>query len=121
MRLRNNAQLGAGFFLATDIDLGGRVLADAHKSQPGNHAPGHEGGHLRRQLALDLRGNGPSVNEVVHVESVPANGYFFVFAAGANFDFGAEMTWISLMVSTGVSFQRGSMASWPVTVMCMPL
>ena len=36
VRLGNDAEFGAGFFLATDIDLGGRVFTDTNKREAGN-------------------------------------------------------------------------------------
>ena len=35
VRFGKNAEFGAGFFLAPDIDLGGGIFADAHKSEAG--------------------------------------------------------------------------------------
>ena len=68
MRFGDNAEFGAGLFLAADIHFGRRILAHAHKRQSGNHPARFERRHARGEFALDLRGDGPPVNEIVHNE-----------------------------------------------------
>jgi len=63
VRFGNDAQFRAGLFLAPDIDLGGRVLADAHERESGRNAAPLEFGDPRGELGLDLRGNRASVND----------------------------------------------------------
>ena len=64
VRFGNDAQFGAGFFLAPDIDLRRGILAHAHEREAGNHALPFQFRDAHREFALDLRGDGAAVNEV---------------------------------------------------------
>src|SRR5687768_13062625 len=61
---RANLEAGAGAFLHPDIDLGGGVLADADKSQTGLEAFGLQQSNTISQLAGNLCGDRPTVNQL---------------------------------------------------------
>ena len=65
MRFGKNAEFRAGLFLATDIDFGSRVFANADERETGLHAALLQPGSAVCKFALDLRGNGAAVNYVV--------------------------------------------------------
>ncbi len=65
MRFGNDAQFGAGLFLATDINLGGGVFPHPHKGQPGNDPLRFQLRNPGSQLALNLRRDGAAINEIV--------------------------------------------------------
>ncbi len=75
MRFGKNAKFGAGFFLAPDIDLGGRILADPDKRQTRNYAALLQIRNPLRQFTLDLSGDGPAVNDVVWVRDNKLSGW----------------------------------------------
>ena len=60
----NDAEVGAGFFFASDVNFGGGVFADAHEGEAGSDAAGFEGGNAGGGFRHQLRGNGAAVNEV---------------------------------------------------------
>jgi len=64
MRLRKNAQLGAGLFLPAHIHLRCGVFADSNKCQARLETAPLEGGDPLGQLPLELCGNSPPVNKV---------------------------------------------------------
>ena len=124
-----NAQFGAGFFLAADIDLRGRVFAHAHEREARLHAARLERGDALREFALDLRGDDPSVNEVrrrYHLKApwklqfVKQEHDFMAFGVigfrgGMGFAEGLNHL-DALDGQTGVFFQRSSRPSWPLTM-----
>ena len=67
VRFGKNAEFGAGFLLAADINLGRRVFAHAHEREAGLDPALVQFSDALRQFALDLRGDGAAVNDVVTV------------------------------------------------------
>src|SRR5512138_258456 len=105
MRFGKNAEFGGSLFLPPDVNLRGRIFADAHERKPGLDAARFQGADPRSKFALDLRRNGPPVNKVVekHQPGDPKRATY-------------STTWIRWMVITGV-FHRASRLSSPVTTM----
>jgi hypothetical protein len=62
-----NAEFGAGFLLAADIDPGCRVFANANEREARLDPALVQFNDALRHFALDLRGNGATVNNVVTV------------------------------------------------------
>ena len=63
-RLGKNAEFGAGFFLASDINFGRGIFAHAHKRKAGNHTALFQIRHVRAEFTLYLRGDGAAINEL---------------------------------------------------------
>jgi hypothetical protein len=59
-----DAQFGGSLFFATDVNLRGGIFTNAHECQPGLHPARLERGNPCSEFALDLRGNGATINEI---------------------------------------------------------
>ncbi len=60
-----DAQFGAGFFFAANIDLGSRVFAHAHERQAGGDAPLFQVSNMLRQSGQNACRNGAAINDDV--------------------------------------------------------
>ena len=67
MGFGKNAEFGAGFLLATDINPGRRIFANTNEREARLDPALVQFSNALRQFTLDLRGNGAAVNDVVTV------------------------------------------------------
>jgi hypothetical protein len=62
-----NAEVGAGFLLATDINPGRRIFAHTNEREARSDPAFVQCNDALRQFPLDLRGDGAPINELVIV------------------------------------------------------
>ena len=67
VRFGNDSEFGAGLLLASDVNLGRRILAHAHKREAGYDPACLQRGDAPGQFALNLRGYGAAINDGCHV------------------------------------------------------